>query len=82
MEIIVGRLHELPAELAALRHTYLRVLTPILKSIPLRSHPYHRLEELKIVLKTLENSATEDETLKRLIERGRGLDWYVWYTAG
>ncbi|WVQ91735.1 hypothetical protein IAS59_005538 [Cryptococcus gattii] len=71
LDVFIRELVDLPEECEALRHTYLRVLYPLLNHTQLRSDPYKR-PQIKLVLKSLiANSHIReiDPTTLRLVER-------------
>ncbi|KGB80112.1 hypothetical protein CNBG_5950 [Cryptococcus deuterogattii R265] len=71
LDVFIRELVDLPEECEALRHTYLRVLYPLLNHTQLRSDPYKR-PQIKLVLKSLiANSHIReiDPTTVRLVER-------------
>ncbi|KAK2747022.1 hypothetical protein FQN55_005291 [Onygenales sp. PD_40] len=92
VDILIRNLLDLPEEAAALRHTYLRVLYPLLAHTQLRHPPHYKREEIKKLLGILvrgqfSNDAEErekilhfddvDETTKRLVLRCGQVDWLV-----
>ncbi|OCF37771.1 hypothetical protein I316_00898 [Kwoniella heveanensis BCC8398] len=71
LDVFIRELVDLPDECEALRHTYLRVLYPLLNHTQLRSDPYKR-PQIKLVLRSLvSNSHIKDinATTNRLVER-------------
>ena len=71
LDVFIRELVDLPDECEALRHTYLRVLYPLLTSTQLRNDPYKR-PQIKLVLKSLiSNGHIRDvnPTTVRLVER-------------
>ncbi|ODH39667.1 hypothetical protein ACO22_01811 [Paracoccidioides brasiliensis] len=90
VDILIRNLLDLPEEAAALRHTYLRVLYPLLAHTQLRYPPHYKREELKKLLGILvrgqfstDTEETErilhfddvDETTKRLVFRCGQVEW-------
>ncbi|KAL3461396.1 hypothetical protein BJX64DRAFT_160714 [Aspergillus heterothallicus] len=91
VDILIRNLLDLPEEAAALRHTYLRVLYPLLAHTQLRLPPHYKRDELKRMLSLLVRGQltgdTEvdcerirhfdevDETTKRLVLRCASVDW-------
>jgi hypothetical protein len=90
VDILIRNLLDLPEEAAALRHTYLRVLYPLLAHTQLKYPPHYKREELKKVLNILgrgQLSSSEgdlerilhfeevDETTRRLVLRCATVDW-------
>ncbi|WVQ76727.1 hypothetical protein IAR50_006401 [Cryptococcus sp. DSM 104548] len=71
LDVFIRELVDLPDECEALRHTYLRVLYPLLNHTQLKSDPYKR-PQIKLVLKSLVANAhlkEIDPTTRRLVER-------------
>ncbi|GFZ49036.1 hypothetical protein JCM24511_06786 [Saitozyma sp. JCM 24511] len=71
LDVFIRDLVDLPEECEALRHTYLRVLYPLLNHTQLKNDPYKR-PQIKLVLHSLiANSHIRDvgSTTKRLVER-------------
>lgn len=64
-----------------LRHTYLRVLHPLLTKTQLRDIPYKRAQIVVALESLMENSQIRDidPTTKRLVERCLSGDWCVQY---
>ncbi|KAJ5935477.1 hypothetical protein N7466_005024 [Penicillium verhagenii] len=91
VDILIRNLLDLPEEAAALRHTYLRVLYPLLAHTQLRQPPHYKRDELRKVLSLLVrgqvsygNDTEEakilhfeevDETTRRLVARCATVDW-------
>ncbi|OAX85265.1 hypothetical protein ACJ72_00353 [Emergomyces africanus] len=90
VDILIRNLLDLPEEAAALRHTYLRVLHPLLAYTQLRHPPHYKRDELKKLLGILvrgqfSHDSEEhgkilhfddvDETTKRLVLRCSQVDW-------
>ncbi|KAH8891669.1 hypothetical protein GQ53DRAFT_823671 [Thozetella sp. PMI_491] len=80
LDVIIRNLLDLPNELMALRHTYLRVLYPLLAHTQLSHPPHYKKEEVVKVLKLLGGSgnihfAPADETTVRLVERVSKVRW-------
>lgn len=53
VDILIRNLLDLPSEAAALRHTYLRVLYPLLAHTQLKQPPHYKCEEIKKLLGVL-----------------------------
>ncbi|WWD21978.1 hypothetical protein CI109_106466 [Kwoniella shandongensis] len=71
LDVFIRELVDLPEECSALRHTYLRVLYPLLNHTQLRADPYKR-PQIKLVLRSLiSNSHIKDvdATTTRLVDR-------------
>ena len=92
VDILIRNLLDLPEEAAPLRHTYLRVLHPLLAHTQLRHPPHYKREELRKLLGILvrsdfsglqENSEKiihfeeVDETTKRLVVRCSQVEWLI-----
>jgi hypothetical protein len=90
VDILIRNLLDLPEEALALRHTYLRVLYPLLAHTQLKYPPHYKRDELKRLLGILVHSqfpgAEEDgerilhfgdvdETTKRLVARCGKVEW-------
>jgi hypothetical protein len=80
LDVIIRNLLDLPNELISLRHTYLRVLYPLLAYTQLSQGPYYKRDEIIKVLSLLGGSssihfAPADETTCRLIERVAQVPW-------
>ncbi|KAJ5232084.1 hypothetical protein N7468_005040 [Penicillium chermesinum] len=91
VDILIRNLLDLPEEAAALRHTYLRVLYPLLAHTQLKNPPHYKREELRKLLNLLvrgqisygNESEREkmlhfeevDETTRRLVSRCATVDW-------
>ena len=90
VDILIRNLLDLPEEASALRHTYLRVLYPLLAHTQLRLPPHYKRDELKRMLNILmrgqlsgqetdqekiQHFEEVDETTKRLVMRCATVDW-------
>jgi hypothetical protein len=80
LDVIIRNLLDLPNELISLRHTYLRVMYPLLAYTQLNQAPYYKREEIVKVLSILGGSANAhwepaDETTVRLVERVAKVPW-------
>lgn len=91
VDILIRNLLDLPEESSALRHTYLRVLYPLLAHTQLRDPPHYKREELRKLLNILVRgqvsygNETEpekilhfeevDETTRRLVARCATVTW-------
>lgn len=74
LDVIIRNLLDLPNELIALRHTYLRVLYPLLAHTQLSQAPYYKRDEILRTLSLLSAGGSghfesADETTLRLTER-------------
>lgn len=80
VDVMIRNLLDLPEESAALRHTYLRVLYPLLAHTQLRNPPHYKKEELLKLLTMMTNVrsahfAPVDETTSRLVGRCLRVPW-------
>lgn len=80
LDVIIRNLLDLPNELISLRHTYLRVLYPLLAYTQLSQPPHYKREEIIKVLSLLGGSssahfAPADETTVRLVQRVAQVPW-------
>jgi len=80
LDVIVRNLLDLPNDLVSLRHTYLRVLYPLLAFTQLKDPPNYKRDEIVKVLSILGGSANAhfapaDETTVRLVERVAKIPW-------
>lgn len=91
VDILLRNLLDLPEEASSLRHTYLRVLYPLLQHTQLQYPPYYKREEIRKVLMVLGGGQVADcpdpgngprpffddvdETTRRLVKRCEGVSW-------
>jgi hypothetical protein len=80
LDVIIRNLLDLPNELISLRHTYLRVLHPLLAHTQLSQPPHYKRDEIIKVLSSLGGSsnvhfAPADETTVRLVQRAAHVSW-------
>jgi Protein of unknown function (DUF2013) len=80
LDVILRNLLDLPNELTSLRHTYLRVLYPLLAYTQLSQPPRYKRSEIIRVLSILGGTsnahfAPADETTVRLVERVAQVSW-------
>ncbi|KAI0880951.1 uncharacterized protein GGS22DRAFT_173833 [Annulohypoxylon maeteangense] len=80
LDVIIRNLLDLPNELMALRHTYLRVLYPLLSHTQLSQPPHYKKDEVQKLLRILTNAgnihfAPVDETTMRLVDRVAKVRW-------
>jgi hypothetical protein len=82
VDVILRNLLDLPSDSPAtnaLRHTYLRVLHPILTNSQISKPPYYKREDILRLLHLLVTSgnhfAPVDETTKRLVTRCTAVHW-------
>jgi hypothetical protein len=80
LDVMIRNLLDLPNELVSLRHTYLRVLYPLLAHTQLNEPPHYKRDEITRVLSILGRSSDAhwepaDETTVRLVERVAKVPW-------
>lgn len=80
LDVIIRNLMDLPDEKMSLRHTYLRVLYPLLAHTQLSQPPHYKRDEVMRVLSILRGShnahfAPADETTLRLVDRVSKVPW-------
>lgn len=80
LDVIIRNLLDLPNEFISLRHTYLRVLYPLLAHTQLNQAPHYKRDEIIKVLSILGGSGTghwepADETTIRLVDRVSKVPW-------
>lgn len=80
LDVIIRNLLDLPDESMPLRHTYLRVLYPLLAHTQLSHPPHYKKEEVLRVLQILSGEgnvhfAPADETTLRLVDRVSKVQW-------
>lgn len=80
VDVIIRNLLDLPNESVSLRHTYLRVLHPLLANTQLATPPYYKKDEILRLLALLGGSgsvhfAPADGTTMRLVERVAQVPW-------
>ncbi|KAI6245132.1 hypothetical protein HI914_06518 [Erysiphe necator] len=80
LDVIIRNLLDLPTESNSLRHTYLRVLYPLLAHTQLNQPPYYKKDQIMNVLNSLiakRNAHWEpvDETTIRLVKRVANVSW-------
>ena len=80
LDVIIRNLMDLPDEKMSLRHTYLRVMYPLLAHTQLNQPPHYKQDEVLRVLKILRGShnahfAPADETTLRLVDRVTKVKW-------
>ncbi|GAA5841335.1 hypothetical protein JCM3766R1_005033 [Sporobolomyces carnicolor] len=77
VDVFIRELHDLGEESEGLKHTYLRVLHPLMTNTQMRHHPYKR-PELRKILETLIRPSLYrevDATTRRLVERNLRGSW-------
>ncbi|KAG5634376.1 hypothetical protein H0H81_002180 [Sphagnurus paluster] len=79
VDVFLRELADLDEESESLRHTYLRVLHPLLTKTQLRDVPYKRPQIVYALEGLVSNAQVRDvsPTTKRLVERCLGGDWCV-----
>lgn len=80
VDVIIRNLMDLPDEKISLRHTYLRVLYPLLAHTQLSQPPHYKRDEILRALSILRGShnahfAPADETTLRLVDRVSKVKW-------
>ncbi|KAF3763709.1 hypothetical protein M406DRAFT_262659 [Cryphonectria parasitica EP155] len=80
LDVIIRNLLDLPDESMALRHTYLRVLYPLLAHTQLSNPPHYKRQEILKVLQILGGEgnihfAPADVTTLRLVDRVSKVGW-------
>lgn len=80
LDVIIRNLLDLPNEYLSLRHTYLRVLYPLLAHTQLNTPPHYKRDEIIKVLNILAGTgsyhfAPPDETTARLVDRVSKVKW-------
>nr|RBQ92629.1 hypothetical protein FVER53263_05050 [Fusarium verticillioides] len=80
LDVIIRNLMDLPDEKMSLRHTYLRVLYPLLAHTQLSQPPHYKQDEILRVLSILRGShnvhfAPADDTTLRLVDRVSKVKW-------
>ncbi|KZP21324.1 hypothetical protein FIBSPDRAFT_788413, partial [Athelia psychrophila] len=79
VDVFLRELVDLDEDSESLRHTYLRVLHPLLTKTQLRDMPYKRAQIVVALESLMENAQIRDidPTTKRLVERCLSGDWCV-----
>ncbi|KAK4228148.1 hypothetical protein QBC38DRAFT_475803 [Podospora fimiseda] len=82
LDVIIRNLLDLPSEMDALRHTYLRVLAPLLAHTQLSQPPHYKRDQILSLLEILRGSSNAhfkppDPTTVRLVERVAKTAWLV-----
>lgn len=80
LDIILRNLLDLPPSSTALRHTYLRVLYPLISHTQLKNPPHYKRDELLRLFAMMGGVATGhfgavDDTTKRLVARCAKVPW-------
>ncbi|KAK0538646.1 pre-rRNA processing [Tilletia horrida] len=79
VDVFIRELSDLPEESESLRHTYLRVLHPLLTNTQLCTVPYKRpqIRRLLLALISLQHIRDVSATTKRLVDRCLRAEWCV-----
>ncbi|CBQ70812.1 conserved hypothetical protein [Sporisorium reilianum SRZ2] len=79
VDIFIRELHDLPDESESLRHTYLRVLHPLLTNTQLCTYAYKRPQIRRLLQALISHGHLNDisTTTKRLVERCLRAEWCV-----
>ncbi|CAE7178526.1 unnamed protein product [Rhizoctonia solani] len=77
VDVFIRELGNLPEESESLRHTYLRVLHPLLTNTQLKSNPYKQPELRQMLLGLISHAHIRDvnPTTRRLAERCLNAEW-------
>lgn len=80
LDVIIRNLMDLPDERMSLRHTYLRILYPLLAHTQMNQPPHYKKDEILRLLKILKGShnahfAPADPTTLRLVHRIAKVKW-------
>ncbi|KAH8917388.1 hypothetical protein BT69DRAFT_1248895 [Atractiella rhizophila] len=78
VDVFIRELGDLPEENEGLRHTYLRVLHPLMTHTQLSGHPYKRPQIYRLLhslIDTRHKFIRIDTTTKRLVERNLNAKW-------
>lgn len=81
IDVFIRELYDLPADAEGLRHTYLRVLHPLLIHTQLRNPPYYKVPELVKLLTSLNQECSHfgpvGTTTVRLLARCLTVPWLL-----
>ncbi|KAI8996664.1 hypothetical protein BD414DRAFT_478703 [Trametes punicea] len=79
VDVFLREIGNIDEDNESLRHTYLRVLHPLLTKTQLRNMPYKRPQIVRTLESLIENESIRDvdPTTKRLVERCLSGDWCV-----
>ncbi|CAE6447791.1 unnamed protein product [Rhizoctonia solani] len=77
VDVFIRELGNLPEESESLRHTYLRVLHPLVTNTQLKTNPYKRAELRQTLMSLISHADIRDvnATTRRLVERCLGAEW-------
>lgn len=82
LDVIIRNLLDLPVEMNTLRHTYLRVLAPLLSHTQLSQPPHYKRDQILSLLEILRGSGSvhflpPEPTTLRLVERVANTPWLL-----
>ncbi|KAI5790681.1 hypothetical protein DFH27DRAFT_504077, partial [Peziza echinospora] len=82
VDVVIRNLLDLPDDAESLRHTYLRVLYPLLAHTQLRYAPFYKIDELRMLFHTLSSIRSNhfqpvDDTTVRLVRRCGDVQWLI-----
>ncbi|KIO24103.1 hypothetical protein M407DRAFT_26461 [Tulasnella calospora MUT 4182] len=79
VDVFIRELVDLPDESESLRHTYLRVLHPLVTNTQLKAHPYKRLQIRNVLQSLVAHAHIRDvsQTTRRLVDRCLKAPWCV-----
>lgn len=82
LDVIIRNLLDLPSEANTLRHTYLRVLAPLLAHTQLNQPPHYKRDQILRLLEILRGSGSAhftppEATTLRLVERVAKTPWLI-----
>lgn len=82
LDVIIRNLLDLPVEMNTLRHTYLRVLAPLLSHTQLSQPPHYKRDQILSLLEILRGSGSvhflpPEPTTLRLVERVANTPWLI-----
>ncbi len=80
LDVIIRNLLDLPSDMNGLRHTYLRVLAPLLSHTQLSQPPHYKQDQIISLLEILRGGGSvhflpPDPTTLRLVERVAKIPW-------
>ncbi|OBZ76877.1 Protein LDB17 [Grifola frondosa] len=83
VDVFLREIGNIDEDNESLRHTYLRVLHPLLTKTQLRTMPYKRPQIVRVLESLVEHEAIRDvdPTTKRLVARCLGGDWCVQFRS-
>ncbi|KAG8949950.1 hypothetical protein FRC03_000186 [Tulasnella sp. 419] len=79
VDVFIRELADLPEESESLKHTYLRVLHPLLNNTQLKDHPYKRLQVRNMLQSLIAHGHIRDisPTMYRLVDRCLKGSWCI-----